>query len=185
MAIKNDMAMQRRSARSSITQLGTQAAAAALLIFAAGASASACESLTPALITGNDQRFYLDDEGYAATPWNLQLEQVSASGGITGDMTTNVYGGTQYPVNGSVSGTGTLEISFSYNVGGIVELIGSGTTYSYTGAIDYADSACDVFIAGTYTSTYFTTEETRFGTFLVPHTSAPMPFSGLLLPIFY
>jgi hypothetical protein len=130
-------------------------------------------------------RFLLDNEGYAATPWNLQISGVGANGDVTGTMTTNVYGGTTYPVFGTVSGSGTLEIAFTYVVGGIPGITFDGVTYSYNGAIMYADAACDLFIAGAYTSTYYTFEETRFGPLPVANTSAPMPFSGLWEQIFW
>ncbi|HTV96330.1 MAG TPA: hypothetical protein VME42_10000 [Steroidobacteraceae bacterium] len=130
--------------------------------------------------------YSFDDEGFAAKPWDLQIQAVAANGSITGTATTYLYGGTEYPVSGTVTGSGTLEIAFTFAVGGSPELPFEGISYSYKGAMEYVDSECDLFVAGTYTSTYDTFEVDKYG-ILVPvaHTSAPMPFSGLLQPIFY
>src|ERR1022692_3983799 len=63
---------------------GRNVAAAALLCLASIA-APACPTLTASgVIAAKDARFLLDDEGFAATPWNLQIAQVAATGAITG-----------------------------------------------------------------------------------------------------
>ena len=160
--------------------------AATALSCLASFAALACPTLTPGgAITPAWSRYLLDDEGFAATPWNLQISQVGTNGAITGTMTTNVYGGTDYPVNGTVTGSGTLEIAFSYHAGGNPNIPATGTTYNYSGAIMYGNTGCPLFIAGTYTATTYSLEETRFGPMLAPHTSAPMPFSGQWAPILW
>jgi hypothetical protein len=136
-----------RSSRSIFDHTSARTAVAAALLCLA-AAAPACPDLTGADAVTPGSRFLLDNEGYAATPWNLQISGVGANGDVTGTMTTNVYGGTTYPVFGTVSGSGTLEIAFTYVVGGIPGITFDGVTYSYNGAIMYADAACDLFIAG-------------------------------------
>jgi hypothetical protein len=148
--------------------------------------ASACPTLSTSnleeYLAQGQLAFALDDEGKAATPWYFDLQQISSSGAITGTMSTSAAAPSGsapfYPVSGTVSQS--LTVSFSYATG-IPGVIGSGTNYAYTGAIMFADAQCNLLIAGTYTATFYTFEETRLGPIPVPHTTPATPFSGKLV----
>ncbi|HTV96329.1 MAG TPA: hypothetical protein VME42_09995 [Steroidobacteraceae bacterium] len=148
-------------------------------------AASACPTLTTSILqeymAQGQIAFALDDEGKANTPWYFDLTQVASSGAITGTMSTSpdTPNGSApfYPVSGTASGSGSITVSFTYSTGS-PDLIGFGAYYAYTGAIMFADTSCDLLIAGTYTTTTYTYEQTRFGVLPVAHTSPATPFSG-------
>jgi hypothetical protein len=155
--------------------------------------ASACPTLSTSdleeYLAQGQSAFALDDEGKAATPWYFDLQQVASTGAITGTMSTSPATPSEsaplYPVSGTASGSGSITVSFSYFTG-IPGVINTGTYYAYTGAIMFADAQCDLLIAGTYTSTTYTFEQSPFGpSFPVPHTSPATPFSGKLVGYVY
>jgi hypothetical protein len=142
-----------------------------------------CPALTAAMLPWGLSNSYLqlDDEGLASTPGSLYLGSLGASNTFTGTI-YGPDGATSLPVSGTVSGTGTLTVSFSFTLGASPFI---GTSYTYTGALASTAQAepngsCPVFIAGTYTSTYYTVQEIDGFPSFVRHTSAPLPFSGKL-----
>jgi hypothetical protein len=157
-------------------------AAAPLLGMGSHTASAACPNLTPAdlmsSLSAGTMAFKLDDEGYAATPLYLDLLQVAANGTVSGTISTSSVApssGVFYQISGTVSGAGTLAISFTYATGSSRLL---DPSYSYSGAITFADQSCDQFIAGTYTSTSYRWVDVAGRLELLGVTAGPFPFSG-------
>jgi hypothetical protein len=156
----------------------------ALAFGSSGAAAGSCAGV-PALTLNTFQNyqsqvFLFEGEmqamslKFAATPPYFQISNYSASTGAFSGIFIPA-GGAGYAMTGSAVQVGTdgLQIGFSYNTNPNLPAVGASFVYSIALQLQ---SNCDVYFAGTYTSTY-----------LVPGiggrpptrgSAGPFPFSG-------
>jgi len=155
-------------------------------------NAQGCAALTPASVanyTGSgSEAFEIDNEGMASAPLYFDLDGVpnATTGAFTGTMSTassKPSYGTYYTANGTVTQVGTsgLSITFTYSVPNGPFIEDGMVSYTYTGSIVIADQTCDLFMAGTYTTTSTALIVGPFGTGFRTITSGPYPFSAKLV----
>jgi hypothetical protein len=126
--------------------------------------------------------FNFDDEGFVSSGSNLRFASLNENTGtFIGSFAVPVPGDIDsYEVNGTVVQVGSSGLTITFSYSPAVPLL---TTYNYTGAIALADSSCDVFIAGTYTTTSLVPVPGIRRSFR-SIVAGPFPFSGKLQPIF-